>query len=83
MKGNIMRKIKELMLKHPILGAGAIFPFSLAFTIGILSIIIEIVIPLLFAVGLTYWIYNSIIGTSVRDSIHEPFNYIHTKYYSM
>ncbi|MDP6168561.1 MAG: hypothetical protein QF780_01005 [Candidatus Marinimicrobia bacterium] len=78
-----MRKIKELMLKHPILGAGAIFPFSLAFTIGILSIIIEIVIPLLFAVGLTYWIYNSIIGTSVRDSIHEPFNYIHTKYYSM
>lgn len=71
------------MVKYPLISAAVIFPFSLAFTIGIFSIIIEIMIPALLAMGLTYWIYNSIIGNSLRDSIHEPFNYIHTKYYSM
>lgn len=78
-----MNRLKQLMIKYPILGIAVIFPFSLAFTIGIFSIIIEIIVPALFAVVLTYWIYNSIIGNSLRDSIHEPFNYIHKNYYSM
>jgi len=78
-----MNRLKKTMVKYPLISAAVIFPFSLAFTIGIFSIIIEIMIPALLAMGLTYWIYNSIIGNSLRDSIHEPFNYIHTKYYSM
>jgi len=81
--GDIMQKLKELLLDHPLLAKAIIFPFSLSITLGIFSIIIEIVLPVLFSVALTYWIYHTIVGNSLRDKMREPFSYVQTKYYSM
>jgi len=78
-----MQKLKELLLNHPLLAKAIIFPFSLSITLGIFSIIIEIVLPVLFSVALTYWIYHAIVGNSLRDKMREPFSYVQTKYYSM
>ena len=76
-------KLKELLLDHPLLTKAIIFPFSLSITLGIFSIIIEIVLPVLFSVATTYWIYHAFVGNSLRDKMREPFSYIQTKYYSM
>ena len=70
-----MDKFRELLLDHPLIAKGIIFPFALAITLGIISFIIEFIIPALFAIGLTYWIYNTLIGNSFRDQMREPFNY--------
>tara|TARA_B000000609_G_scaffold99145_1_gene75784 strand:+ start:4014 stop:4268 length:255 start_codon:yes stop_codon:yes gene_type:complete len=78
-----MDKFRDLLLDHPLIAKGIIFPFALAITLGILSFIIEFIVPALFAIGLTYWIYNTLIGNSFREQMREPFSYINTKYYSM
>ena len=78
-----MDKFRELLLDHPLIAKGIIFPFALAITLGIISFIIEFIIPVLFAIGLTYWTYNTLIGNSFRDQMREPLSYINTKYYSM
>ena len=78
-----MKKLKELLLDYPLLAKAIIFPFSLSITLGIFSIIIEIVLPVLFSAALTYWIYHAIVGNSLRDKMREPFSYVQTKYYSM
>ncbi len=78
-----MTKFRELLLDHPFISKAIIFPFSFAITLGIISFFIEFIVPVLFAIGLTYWIYNTLIGNSFRDQMREPFSYINTKYYSM
>ena len=78
-----MTKFKELLLDHPFISKAIIFPFALVVTLGIISFFIEFIVPVLFAIGLTYWIYNTLIGNSFRDQMREPFSYINTKYYSM
>ena len=78
-----MKKLKELLIDYPILAKAAIFPFSLMATFALFSIIIEIVLPVLFSVATTYWIYHAIVGNSLRDKMREPFSYVQTKYYSM
>ena len=78
-----MNRFRELLLDHPIIAKGIIFPFALAITLGMISFFIEVVVPVLLAIGLTYWIYHTLIGNSFRDQMREPFSYINTKYYSM
>ena len=78
-----MTKFRELLLDHPFISKAIIFPFALVVTLGIISFFIEFIVPVLFAIGLTYWIYNTLIGNSFRDQMREPFSYINTKYYSM
>tara|TARA_Y100000768_G_scaffold284980_1_gene219427 strand:- start:412 stop:648 length:237 start_codon:yes stop_codon:yes gene_type:complete len=78
-----MTKFKELLLDHPFIAKGIIFPFALVITLGIITFFIEVIVPVIFAIGLTYWIYNTLIGNSFRDQMREPFSYINTKYYSM
>ena len=78
-----MIKFRELLLDHPFISKAIIFPFSFAITLGIISFFIEFIVPVLFAIGLTYWIYNTLVGNSFRDQMREPFSYINTKYYSM
>ena len=78
-----MKKLNELLIDYPILAKAAIFPFSLMATFALFSIIVEIVMPVLFAAALTYWIYHAIVGNSLREKMREPFSYVQTKYYSM
>ena len=78
-----MNKFRELLLDHPFIAKGIIFPFAFAITMGMISFFIEFIIPVIFAVGLTFWIYHMLIGNSIRDQMREPFSYINTKYYSM
>ena len=78
-----MTKFRELLLDHPFISKAIIFPFSFAITLGIISFLIEFILPVFIAVGLTYWIYHTLIGNSFRDQMREPFSYINTKYYSM
>jgi len=77
-----MKEIKKIMFKYPTITMALMFPFSLVFTLTIFSIIMEIIMPILFAAGMTYWIYNWIIGRSIKDNIQQPFTYINTKFYS-
>jgi len=78
-----MKRFRELLLDYPFIAKGIIFPFALVITLGIISFFIEFIVPVLFAIGLTYWIYNTLIGNSIRDQIRGPFSDINTKYYSM
>ena len=78
-----MTKFRELLLDHPFISKAIIFPFALVVTLGMISFFIEFIVPVLFAIGLTFWIYHMLIGNSIRDQMREPFSYINTKYYSM
>ena len=78
-----LNRFRELLLDHPFIAKGIIFPFALVITLGMISFFIEVIIPILFAVGLTLWIYNTLTGNSFRDQMRKPFSYINTKYYSM
>ena len=59
-----MNRFRELLLDHPFIAKGIIFPFALAITLGMISFFIEVIVPVLFAIGLTYWIYHTLIGNS-------------------
>ena len=78
-----MNRFRELLLDHPFIAKVIIFPFAFAITMAMISFFIEVIVPLLFAIVLTYWIYHTLIGNSIRDQMREPFSYINTKYYSM
>tara|TARA_B100000131_G_C17705830_1_gene446655 strand:- start:164 stop:424 length:261 start_codon:yes stop_codon:yes gene_type:complete len=78
-----MNRFRELLLDYPFIAMGIIFPFALAITLGLISFFIEVIVPVLFAIGLTYWIYHTLIGNSFRNQMRKPFTYINTKYYSM
>ena len=78
-----MNRFRELLLDYPFIAKAIIFPFALVITLGIISFFIEFIVPVLFAIGLTYWIYNTLVGNSFRDQMRESFSYVNTKYYSM
>ena len=78
-----MTKFRELLLDHPFISKAIIFPFSLLITLGIISFLIEFILPFSITIGLTYWIYNTLVGNSFRDQMRESFSYVNTKYYSM
>ncbi len=78
-----MTRFRELLLDHPFISKAIIFPFSLLISLGIISFLIEFIVPIFIAIGLTYWIYHTLIGNSFREQIRQPFSYINTKYYSM
>ncbi len=80
---NIMKIIKKIMIKYPLLSNAILFPLTLVFTLAIFSLLIELVLPFLIAFMLTNWIYGTIVGNSFREKAYEPFSYIRTKYYSM
>ena len=74
-----MLKIKKLMLNHPLISIILILPFSAVFVFAILELIINVVIPLAFALWLAGWIYSTIIGSSVTKPINEPFWFIRSQ----
>ena len=71
-----MNKIKKLMLNHPFISNALILPFSLFFVFAVLELIINIIIPFVFALWITGWIYGVLVGSSLVKSINEPFWFI-------
>lgn len=76
-----MNKIKILMLNHPFLSIVLILPFSLAFVFAILDLIINIIIPFMFALWLTGWVFSFITGSSLFEYISKPFWFIRSDRY--
>ena len=71
-----MNKIKTLMLEHPFISTGFILPFSLVFVYAVLDLIINIIIPFVFALWITGWVYGLFVGSSFMKSVSEPFWFI-------
>ena len=79
-EGNFMNKITKLMIQNPFISMLLIFPFSLAIVIGLFSIILDIILPFLMAIFMTYYIYDFIIGKSTDRSVKDYFTYFYTNY---
>ena len=71
-----MEKIKTLMLKHPLLANLLILPFSFVFVFALMDLIINFVLPLIFALLLSGWIYRLVVGTPISKPIYEPFWFV-------
>ena len=71
-----MNKIQKLMLKHPYISIAIIMPFALALVLGVFSILLNVVFPVLFSLWLAVWIYTEIEGRSVNQYYQRPFWYI-------
>jgi len=74
-----MNKIKTLMLNHPLISTAVILPFSLMFVFAVLDLIIKIIIPFIFALWVTGWIYGAFVGSPIMRSINEPFWFIRSQ----
>ena len=71
-----MNKIKILMLKHPLFANLLILPFSFVFVFALMDLIINFILPLVFALLLSGWIYGLVVGTPMSRSIYEPFWFV-------
>ena len=71
-----MNIIKTFMLNHPLISLLTILPFTMIFTIGVFSLILDIVLPGLLALWLAGWVYTSMTGQRWRRNIHEPFWFV-------
>jgi len=67
------------MLNHPFISTAVILPFSLVFVFAVLDLVINIILPFIFALWLTGWIYGVIVGSSIIRSINEPFWFIRSQ----
>ena len=76
-----MNKIKILMLNHPVVSIVLMLPFSLVFVFAILDLIINIIIPFMFALWLTGWVFSFITGSSLIGYINKPFWFIRSDRY--
>ena len=74
-----MNKIKTLMLGHPFISTLIILPFSLIFVFAVIELIINVIIPLLFAFWITGWIYSALVGASMSRSIYEPLWFVRSQ----
>ena len=71
-----MNKIQKLMLKHPYISIAIIMPFALALVLGVFSILLNVVLPVLFSLWLAGWIYTARVGRSVNQYYQRPLWYI-------
>ena len=71
-----MNKLRSLMLEYPLLSIIVILPFSVVLVFTVLELIINVIVPFVFAVWVATWIYGAIVGSSVIRPIYEPFWFI-------
>ena len=71
-----MNKLRNLMLEHPLLSIVVILPFSVVLVFTVLELIINVIVPFVFAVWVATWIYSAIVGSSMIRPIYEPFWFI-------
>ena len=74
-----MENIQKFMIKHPLSSMAMILPFSLIIVIGIFSILINFVLPVLLAFWLSSWVYTAIVGEKVQKYYQQPFWFIRYK----
>ena len=71
-----MNKLRILMLEHPLLSIVMILPLSVVLVFAVLDLIINVIVPFVFAVWVASWIYGAIVGSSITRPIYEPFWFI-------
>ena len=71
-----MNKLRSLMLEYPLLSIIVILPFSVVLVFAVLELIINVIVPFVFAVWVATWIYGAIVGSSIIRPIYEPFWFI-------
>ena len=71
-----MNKLRNLMLEYPLLSIVVILPFSVVLVFAILELIINVIVPFVFAIWVATWIYGAIVGSSIARPIYEPFWFI-------
>ena len=64
------------MLEYPLLSIVVILPFSAVLVFAVLELIINVIVPFVFAVWVATWIYSAIVGSSMIRPIYEPFWFI-------
>ena len=68
-----MKVIQKLMTKHPMVSALVVFPFTLLITLSVFSLIIDILLPVLFSLWMTGWIYRAITRSKRETTFYSPF----------
>ena len=71
-----MNKLRSLMLDYPLLSIIVILPFSVVLVFAVLELIINVIVPFVFAVWVATWVYGAIVGSSITRPIYEPFWFI-------
>ena len=74
-----MENIQKFMINHPLLSMAMILPFSLIIVIGIFSILVNLVLPVILAFLLSGWVYTAIIGEKVQKYYQQPFWFVRYK----
>ena len=74
-----MNNLKQLMLKYPTLSIILILPFSLMFVFALFGLIINVLLPFVFALWIANWVYGVIVGSSMVKPMYEPFWVVRSK----
>ena len=74
-----MNNLKQLMLNHPTLSILLILPFSLMFVFALFGLIINVLLPFMFALWIANWVYGVIVGSSMVKPMYEPFWVVKSK----
>ena len=67
-----MKKIQTFMLNHPYISIAFILPFTLFIVVGIFSILLNLVLPLIIALWLAGWVYTRIVDRPVKNYYQQP-----------
>ena len=74
-----MNNLKKLMLDYPTLSIILILPFSLMFVFALFGLIINVLLPFVFALWIANWVYGVIVGSSMVKPMYEPFWVVRSK----
>ena len=74
-----MNNLKQLMLNYPTLSIILILPFSLIFVFALFGLIINVLLPFIFALWIANWVYGVIVGSSMVKPMYEPFWVVRSK----
>ena len=74
-----MENIKTFMINHPLISMAMILPFTLIIVIGIFSILINFLLPVLLSFWLSGWVYTAIVGEKVQKYYQQPLWFIRYK----
>jgi hypothetical protein len=67
------------MLNHPTISIILILPFSLIFVFALFGLIINVLLPFIFALWIANWVYGVIVGSSMVKPMYEPFWVVRSK----
>ena len=74
-----MNNLKQLMVNYPTLSIILILPFSLMFVFALFGLIINVLLPFVFALWIANWVYGVVVGSSMVKPMYEPFWVVRSK----